>query len=277
MTGDVSPNSIMLGNNLTRDTVTHLTGIERKVQHDSDESPTGAQDCNCGASWRSSYSGNACRDLPTTAARDSDEARRNSAKPHSFDELPVGSVRSLGWIRGEMQKQAAGITGNLTSLYAPFTGTAWAADETSSKSLWVPWEVRAYWCDGAIRCGILLDDADLIAKATELLQVTFSHPQANGYLGPAFLKTPGAYHRWPHTVFFRAAMAWYDSTQDKAVIEKMTRHYLGSAYLFNGFREQTNIEPMLWLYKKTGNGHLLELAEMTWKLSQERSSKLPRE
>jgi hypothetical protein len=141
----------------------------------------------------------------------------------------------------------------------------------------VPWEVRAYWCDGAIRCGILLDDADLVAKATELLQFTFSHPQSDGYLGPAFLKTPGAYHRWPHAVFFRAAMAWYDSTQDKAVIEKMSRHYLGSEYLFTGFREQTNIEPMLWLYKKTGNARLLELAERTWKLSQERSSKIPRE
>ena len=215
--------------------------------------------------------------LPTTAARGSDEAHRSTAKPYSFQELPVGSVRPLGWIRAELQKQAAGITGNLTSLYAPFTGTAWAADETSNKSPWVPWEVRAYWCDGAIRCGILLDDADLVAKATELLQFTFSHPQSDGYLGPAFLKAPGNYHRWPHAVFFRAAMAWYDSTKDRAIIEKMSRHFLGSDYLFNGFREQANIEAMLWLYKRNRNPRLLELAERTWRLSQERSNKLPRE
>ncbi len=72
-------------------------------------------------------------------------------------------------------------------------------------------------------------------------------------------------------------MAWYDLTRDEAIITKMTRHYLGSEYLFNGFREQTNIEPMLWLYQKTGSPGLLKLAERTWQLSQERSSQLSRE
>ncbi len=57
----------------------------------------------------------------------------------------------------------------------------------------------------------------------------------------------------------------------------MSRHYLGSEYLFDAFREQTNIEPILWLYGKTGNPRLLKLAERTWQLSQERSSKIPRE
>ncbi len=157
-------------------------------------------------------------DLSTRRSRDSDEVQESAAKPNSFQALPVGSVRPLGWILTEMQKQAAGITGNLTSLYAPFTGTAWIADENSSSTPWTPWEVRAYWCDGAMRCGILLGDTNLVSKATELLEFTFSHPQSDGYLGPAFLKTPGAYHRWPHTVCFRAAMAWYDSTRDKAII-----------------------------------------------------------
>ena len=213
----------------------------------------------------------------TTGTRDADGTGRSTGRPDSFEELPVGSVRPLGWILAEMQKQAAGITGHLTELYPPFTGTAWTADETSNKVRWTPWEVRAYWCDGAMRCGILLGDADLVARAAELLQFTFSHPQPDGYLGPAFLKTPGEYHRWPHTVLFRAAMAWYDDTRNSDIVEKMSRHYLGSEYLFNGFREQTNIEPMLWLYKKTGNPRLLELAERTWRLAQQRNVKTARE
>lgn len=214
---------------------------------------------------------------PTTEPQNLDRTNKATGRPDTFEELPVGSVRPLGWILAEMRKQAAGITGHLTELYAPFTGTAWTADETSDKARWTPWEQRAYWCDGAIRCGILLGDAGLVAKATELLQFTFSHPQRDGYLGPAFLKGPGSYHRWPHTVLFRAAFAWYDSTRNADIIEKMSRHYLGSEYQFNVFREQTNIEPMLWLYKKTGNPRLLELAERTWRTAQERSVRTGRE
>ncbi len=168
----------------------------------------------------------------------------------------------------QLEKQAEGITGNLDKLYAPFTGSAWTADETDPKTSWIPWEVRAYWCDGALRCGVLLQNDAVRAQAMRLLDFTFNHAQSDGYLGPAFLKAPGSYHRWPHTVFFRAAMAWYESSGDSTVVERLSRHYLGENYAFVGWREQTNIEAMLWTYKRTGNPKLLRLAERTWAMSQ---------
>jgi hypothetical protein len=203
----------------------------------------------------------------TVSAEQVSEAK-DSAKEQPFQFLPISAVRPRGWLQSELLKQSKGLTSHLTKLYEPFTGSAWAADETSAKSSWVPWEVRAYWCDGALRCGILLQDEALIAQASQLLDFTFDHPQSDGYLGPSFLKPTGEYHRWPHTVFFRAAAAWYDWSQQAHIVEGLSRHYLGSSYKFSGSREHTNIEAILWTYRLTGDPKLLSLSEDIWARSQ---------
>jgi hypothetical protein len=189
--------------------------------------------------------------------------------------LPFGAVTARGWLQAELIKQSKGITSHLTTLYEPFNGHAWAADESKATASWVPWEVRAYWCDGALRCGILLQDEALIAQATQLLNFTFNNAQPDGYLGPSFLKTSGDYHRWPHTVFFRAAAAWYDWSKKDRIVESLQKHYLGSSYEFSGSREQTNIEAMLWVYGLTGDPKLFRLAEDTWAISQHKIVTLP--
>ena len=190
-----------------------------------------------------------------------------------FAELPVGSVLPEGWLLQQLQAQADGITGNLHKLYPPFTGDAWTSQQSDPATEWVPWEVRAYWCDGALRCGLLLRKESLIEDASRLVKYTFNHPQSDGYLGPVFLKAPGDFHRWPHNVFFRAAMAWHDSTGDPAIVEGLHRHYVQSPFVFKGERNQTNIEAMLWTYHKTGDARLLSLAKQTWDISQAEFSK----
>ncbi|WP_263358312.1 glycoside hydrolase family 127 protein [Acidicapsa ligni] len=205
--------------------------------------------------------------LPLAAEEEGARAVSHKAVS-SFEELPIGSVRPDGWLEQQLQRQADGITGHLQHLYAPFTGNAWVADEQAADADWVPWEVRAYWCDGALRCGLLLQQDTLIEQASRLVKYTFANPQRDGYLGPAFLKASGDYHRWPHNVFFRAAMAWHDSSNDPAIVEGLHRHYIDSPFTFTGQRNQTNIEAMLWTFDRTGDRKLLELAEQTWTLSQ---------
>lgn len=200
--------------------------------------------------------------------------RRAMPAASRFAELPVGSVRPQGWLLTQLQAQADGITGHLHHLYAPFTGDAWTSQQADPATEWVPWEVRAYWCDGALRCGLLLNKESLVDDASRLVKYTFAHPQSDGYLGPLFLKVPGDYHRWPHNVFFRAAMAWHTSTGDPAIVDGLHRHYLQSPFVFVGARNQTNIEAMLWTFDQTGDPRLLQLAKQTWELSQTQFSQM---
>ncbi|HTE42580.1 MAG TPA: beta-L-arabinofuranosidase domain-containing protein, partial [Steroidobacteraceae bacterium] len=136
------------------------------------------------------------------------------------------------------------------------------------QTLWWPWEVRGYWSDGTVRCAVLLDNERLMNEAAAPIKYTFANAQADGYLGPEFLRTNTDANRWPHAVFFRAAVAWHDVTQDPMVIERLRRHYLGHQYEYVADRAATNIEAMLWTYRKSGDARLLKLAETSYERSQ---------
>ena len=62
----------------------------------------------------------------------------------------------------------------------------------------------------------------------------------------------GDRRRWPHAVFFRAMMAYYEATGDTAVTDAMTKHFLNDTIALAG-RDLCNIEAMTWLYRQTGN------------------------
>jgi uncharacterized protein len=214
--------------------------------------------------------------LPLTAASTTSAAaeaaqsdrRLAPASAGAFTELPVGAVRPEGWLLKQLQKQADGVTSHLQHLYAPFTSSAWLSDEPDPKGSWWPWEVRGYWCDGTLRCGLLLQNQKLIDAASRPIEYTFSHPASDGYLGPSSLRAAGDANRWPHAVFFRAAMAWHDTTQDPAIIAGLRRHYLESKFNYIADRATTNVEAMLWTYERTGEERLLRLAEDSWARSQ---------
>jgi DUF1680 family protein len=193
----------------------------------------------------------------------------------ALEELRYGSVKPEGWLKVQLQKQRDGLTGHLREIFPPFTGDAWSKDEMNAEASWVPWENMAYWCDGAVRCAIALDDEQLLAQARKLIDFTLAHPGSNGYLGPAFLEAPGDFHRWPHAVFFRGVLAWQDATGDRAPLDALTRHYLDNDYRHTHYREEINIEPMLLLYARTGDRRLLEKAVATWDAFQHATSTEP--
>ena len=178
-------------------------------------------------------------------------------------ELRFGSIRPQGWLKQFLEKQRDGLTGHIRTIFWPFTGQMWSRDEDREVP-WGSWEQVAYWCDGAIRCGVELDDRILLDQAVPLIHFTLSHPGKNGYLGPSFLEKPGDFHRWPHTVFFRAVMAWQEASGDRSILEALVRFYADGNYVFSRQRDQTNIEVMLWLYAHTGDKRMLDMAQRTW-------------
>lgn len=182
------------------------------------------------------------------------------------------SVVARGWIEGFLKTQMDGLTGHIEECGYPFDRPWWGTEKKNAhgendegvKSSWWTYEQVAYWLDGYLRLAILLDDGAAVERVRDIIYSVIDNADSDGYLGPQFLKKTGGWNRWPHVVFFRACMAYYEHTKDSRVLSAMTRHYLESPCDYSLFRDVNNVEIMLFLYEKTGESALLELAERSY-------------
>jgi hypothetical protein len=203
----------------------------------------------------------------------------NSARPRyaAFHPLVPGAVNPEGWLRTYLQKQADQLGQHLPEISWPFTGAYWAGEERppedSADIGWWPWEQKAYWIDGALRCALALQDERLLKNALVGVEYSLNHVADDGFIGPKFardaeLKYPQfGNFRWFHTVFFRALTAHADATADPRVAAALRRHYLAdqNRVRYGGTsRDVTNVEGMLWAYEHTGDRELLAMAERAW-------------
>ena len=188
---------------------------------------------------------------------------RTEQQPHpphaKFSELPLSSIQPQGWLKAFLVKAKDGLTGHLDEIGGPpFNSYGWGGPTLSNVPPdWWSYEQNAYWCDGMTRCGYLLGDKDLIAKAALQTDYVLSHPDTDGYLGPQYLKKG---NRWPHAVFFRALMARYSATGDKDILAALKRHFLSSPYNYRSGRDLIALEAVLWTYERDGDPALLSLA-----------------
>ena len=190
----------------------------------------------------------------------------------------MNSFTPEGWLKDYLKRQRDGLTGHLDVAGYPFDTVGWdkfkdGIDyDCGVASEWWPYEQTGYWVDGMTRCGMLLRDEFLMNKAEKSIRNVLDHPDADGYLGPRNLKKSDGTEisRWAHAVFFRALMAY--SALDASVIPAMERHYLSDTSGHYHNREACNLEMLLWLYQKTGNGALLERAEKAYERFNEESA-----
>jgi uncharacterized protein len=207
-------------------------------------------------------------------AAPSNDAASSVRRFDALRPLPPGSVAPGGWLRLYLEKQANQLAFHLPDTSSPFNGAYWAGEESPPAiNGWWPWEQRAYWADGAMRCALVLKDQRLMGLARRPLEYTLAHRAADGYLGPEFAhyaRDPDASRsnfRWPHNVFFRAMAAWADADGDPHVAVAIREHFLAdrSRVSYGGpSRDVTNIEGMLWAYERTGDKALLDMATAAW-------------
>lgn len=174
-------------------------------------------------------------------------------------EVALTQIHPKGWIKEFLKRQANGLGGNPTVSGYPFNTNMWMEDihipvGHAGKDLW-PYEQTAYFLDGSLRAGYLLGNKDLVSYAQKNFAYTLNNVQEHGVLGQ-----PKA-DDWARVVYFRGMMAEYDVTKNQEIISKMSKHFLEKPRLFNNGRGLMSLEPILWLYDKTGNKKLLELAK----------------
>ena len=187
-----------------------------------------------------------------------------AADHFTFVEGQHRDITPTGWLREFLLRQQSGMTGHPDALSYPYNTCLWSGEIPRNSNYgedWWRYEQTAYYTDGLLRLGYLINDAELIEKGKAGIDYTIKHPQSSGRLGNSKITS-----LWPMVVFARAMRAAYEHDADPAILTALQKHYnsLTVNDLTNGRRHIINIEGMLWLYGLNGNKTLLTKAEQAY-------------
>jgi len=180
--------------------------------------------------------------------------------PQPLQLLPAGSITPSGWLLRQLQIQADGLGGHVDETW-PDLGpeSGWLGGKGES------WERGPYFLDGLLPLAWQLDSAPLKAKAQRFIDWTLGSAQPNGMFGPRSNDD-----WWPRMVMLKVLAQYQELTGDARVAPFMTNyfHYQLQAMPERPLRDwgrmrwQDEVAVVLWLYTRTQDPKLIELAHL---------------
>lgn len=178
--------------------------------------------------------------------------------PSAFYRLPLTSVKPAGWLKDQLRIQAESITGHLGEFW-PDVGpnSAWLGGTGEG------WERGPYYLDGLLPLAYLLDDPKLIAKVKPWIDWTLDRQRPDGSIGPEKNKD-----WWPTMIMLKVLTQHQEATGDPRVIPVMEKYFAYQSRTLAAeplkswaiYRWQDELASLLWLYNRTGDAKLLDLA-----------------
>jgi hypothetical protein len=190
--------------------------------------------------------------------------------PSPFYKLPIGSITPRGWLRHQLEMERDGMTGHLEQIspWLDFAKSAWTDPQGRGK---YGWEEMPYWLKGYGDLGYVLKDEGIKAEAKKWITAVMATQREDGWFGPRDLLTNlnGKPDLWPHMLMLNILQSYYEAVGDPRAIEVMGRYFkwentLPTSAFGEGYwpkiRCGDNIESVFWLYNRTGEPWLLDLA-----------------
>ncbi len=202
-------------------------------------------------------------------------SNRDPLRPAPLVKLPIGAIRPGGWLLEQLRLSAAGMTGHLpqVSRWCKFEGNAWTDPDRRGKN---GWEEVPYWLKGFGDLGYVLGDGRIIAENQRWVEAILAAQADDGWFGPDGLRTAndGRPDLWPHMPVLNALQSNYEYTAaqgkpDDRIIKLMDRYFRWELNCPDGqfmygywpsMRTGDNLESVYWLYNRTGERWLLDLA-----------------
>ncbi|MCW3107341.1 MAG: hypothetical protein JWQ09_1847 [Segetibacter sp.] len=216
----------------------------------------------------------------TTFAQREKKSANNNFSATTYKEVPLGAVKPKGWLRNQLQIMLKGSTGHLDEVYGKVKNdNGWLGGKGDS------WEETPYWLDGALPLAYLLDDPDLKSKVLKYVNWVISNQRPSGYFGAItkweretdnkidIANADKGEDWWPKMVMLKVLQQYYNASNDQRVIAFMTKYFkyqsqalkkcpIGKWTEWATSRGADNAMTALWLYNKTGDKSLLELASL---------------
>lgn len=202
--------------------------------------------------------------------------------PSPLIKLPIGAVRPEGWLRKQLVLEADGFSGRLTELsdFCKYQGNAWTNPKGEGD---FGWEEVPYWLKGFTDLGYILGDKRIIAEANRWLDAVLKTQRENGYFGNAKNlevkrgdqpemntdKPARAIDLWPNMIMMYPLRSFYEATGDSRIIPFLTKYLRWQQAIpaeqflpgsWQKYRGGDNLDSIVWLYNRTGDAFLLDLA-----------------
>jgi len=217
------------------------------------------------------------KELPTEGGNAHYVGNRAPLSPSPLMKLPVGSITPKGWLRAQLQLMTDGMTGRLREI------SEWLRDDSG----WLTmkkrgWEEEPYWLKGFGDLGYVLKDERIIKEARRWLEAALASQESDGYFGPPENKKN--FDLWPNMVMLFALQSYYEFSGDERIPPFMARYFQFEKNLprdkllpgrWQKVRGGDNLESIYWLYNRTGDPELLEIAKIIFERTANWTEGLP--
>lgn len=194
---------------------------------------------------------------------------RAPLQPLAFMKLPIRSIQPKGWLRESLLRAKNGMTGRLdeVSEWLQKENNAWLSPTGEGIN---GWEEVPYWLKGYGDLAYILNDTAMIAEAKVWINGVLNSQREDGYFGPESSRHNGKPDLWPNMVMLWCLQSYYDYSKDERVLPFMTKYFQweyqipDSSFLaefWGNSRGGDNLYSVYWLYNRTGEAWLLDLAK----------------
>jgi hypothetical protein len=191
-------------------------------------------------------------------------------KQTAFEALPLGAIKPSGWLKEQLRIQASGLTGHLEEHWGDVgPDNGWIGGNGES------WERGPYYLDGMLPLAYLLEDERLIAKANRWVEWSLASQREDGRFGPDRIKTvgqdaEGEQDWWHYMIMLKVMTQHHEASGDERIVPFLTKffRYVASSIVarpLHGWAKTRGAEMLIcivWLYKRTEEAWLLELADI---------------
>ncbi|MBP7934631.1 MAG: glycoside hydrolase family 127 protein [Phycisphaerae bacterium] len=191
--------------------------------------------------------------------------------------LPAGQIRPDGWLRHQLDLMARGMVGRLPEIspWCNLVTSAWADPRGEGQN---PWEEMPYWLKGLVSLGFAIARPDIVEQARRWVNAILAGQRPDGYFGPEVNRQHG--DLWSNMCVLFALRTWHEATSDPRILPAMTRYFRWMASIpperlysyakfgytcrewWQSIRGGDNLDSIYWLYNRTGESWLLELARV---------------
>ena len=195
-------------------------------------------------------------------------SNRSPLLPQYFDKLPVTAIKPGGWLRRQLELQRNGLTGNLgeISVWLTKTDNAWVNKSGKGK---YGWEELPYWLKGYGDIAYMLRDPKMLKETKFWINTVIANQRPNGDFGPLNETKPGRRDLWGNMPMLWCLQSYYEYAMDPSVLKLMSAYFKyeqtvpDSLFLkdyWENSRGGDNLISVYWLYNRTGEKWLLDLA-----------------